>query len=543
MRYFYLFLLLISALSVWSQTIQELESSLAAAATNQEKMDLYYRLGEAYLRTDTKKALEYSRQAHNLSIGGASDAMAAQSAYLLGQVYERDNNDRNAEVWYRTTLTFAKKVGDSDLIIKSVDKRSKIAVKDRNYRRAYDINQEAFEYFSQKGLSISDLERKYDQQRNQLEREKRTLEAERTRLQTEIQTLSTEKDQLSTEKTVLTEQQLKLQKEKDKVESQVNEKEEKLAEVTEQKAIVEELAKTKEQEVKALTREALEKQATIEAARADLMTAKLAEEQSRNLLNMSLFTGGFVLVLALLFFTRFRLTQRSRRELEEKNKIIKKEQERSERLLLNILPQPIAEELKEKGKARARKFEEVTVLFTDFKNFTQIAEMLTPEELVEELDKCFKAFDLIIARYPDIEKIKTIGDSYMCVSGLTEQKTFPYNIIRAAFEFQRFLEEQKQERQRLSKPFFEARIGVHTGPVVAGVVGVNKFAYDIWGDTVNTASRMEANCEPGKINISESTYRNVKYQFLCEHRGKIPAKHKGMVDMYYVVEEKTGAGV
>ena len=129
----------------------------------------------------------------------------------------------------------------------------------------------------------------------------------------------------------------------------------------------------------------------------------------------------------------------------------------------------------------------------------------------------------------------------MCASGLSDRRTVPTNIVKAALEMQQFLDEQRQERQRLGKPYFEARIGLHTGPVVAGVVGVKKFAYDIWGDTVNIASRMEANCQPGKINISETTFGLVKYKFDCEYRGKIEAKHKGMIDMYYVKKELVGA--
>jgi len=154
--------------------------------------------------------------------------------------------------------------------------------------------------------------------------------------------------------------------------------------------------------------------------------------------------------------------------------------------------------------------------------------------LVEELDNCFRAFDTIIGSYTDIEKIKTIGDAYMCACGLSERKTLPTNLLKAAMEMQEFLEEEKQRRLREGKPFFEARIGIHTGPVVAGVVGARKFAYDIWGDTVNIAARMEANSKEGKVNISQTTYELVKYFFQFQYRGKVEAKNKGAIDMYYV---------
>jgi class 3 adenylate cyclase len=209
-------------------------------------------------------------------------------------------------------------------------------------------------------------------------------------------------------------------------------------------------------------------------------------------------------------------------------------QARSESLLLNILPREIAEELKSKGKAEAKHFDQVTVMFTDFKNFTQIAEKLTPVELVNEIDTIFKAFDNIISEH-NIEKIKTIGDSYMCVGGLPiPNTTHATDVVKAAIAIQQFIEQQIQKRRSEGKDPFEIRIGVHTGPVVAGIVGKTKFAYDIWGDTVNLASRMESSGEPGKINLSGSTYELIKHRFHCKHRGKVKAKNKGEVDMYFV---------
>jgi guanylate cyclase len=209
-------------------------------------------------------------------------------------------------------------------------------------------------------------------------------------------------------------------------------------------------------------------------------------------------------------------------------------QARSESLLLNILPKEIAEELKSKGKAEAKHFDEVTVMFTDFKNFTQIAEKLTPVELVNEIDTIFKAFDNIISEH-NIEKIKTIGDSYMCVGGLpVPNSTHASDVVTAALKIRQYIDQQIQKRKAEGKDPFEIRIGVHTGPVVAGIVGKTKFAYDIWGDTVNLASRMESSGEPGKLNISGTTYEKVKDRFHCTHRGKIKAKNKGEVDMYFV---------
>lgn len=213
---------------------------------------------------------------------------------------------------------------------------------------------------------------------------------------------------------------------------------------------------------------------------------------------------------------------------------IYKGKKRSDELLLNILPEETARELKQKGRADAKLIDEVTVMFTDFKNFTQASEKLSPAELVEEIHYCYSEFDKIISKY-NLEKIKTIGDSYMCAGGLpVPNNTNAEDTVNGAIEICEFMKLEKQKRQAEGKPFFEIRIGCHTGPVVAGIVGIKKFAYDIWGDTVNIASRMESSGESGKINISGATYGLVKDKFRCEHRGKIDAKNKGQIDMYFV---------
>ena len=230
------------------------------------------------------------------------------------------------------------------------------------------------------------------------------------------------------------------------------------------------------------------------------------------------------------------LQQQKDLEIEHlRNVELKKERDRSEGLLLNILPAEVAEELKEKGTARAKQFDNVTVLFTDFKDFTKVSERLSPQQLVDELHACFSAFDAIIEKH-NIEKIKTVGDAYLAVSGLPLQDLrHAENILKAAMEIRDFMLQRKLESKRRKSETFEIRIGIHSGSVVAGIVGVKKFAYDIWGDTVNTAARMEQNSEAGKINISQSTYRLVKSKFNCEYRGEIEAKNKGRLKMYFVV--------
>jgi len=221
-----------------------------------------------------------------------------------------------------------------------------------------------------------------------------------------------------------------------------------------------------------------------------------------------------------------KVKERTAELLVEKNK--------SDSLLNNILPEEVANELKSFGKSYARKHADVTVLFADIHGFTAIAEKLSPELLVNELDECFRAFDLIVEKY-GLEKIKTIGDAYMAASGLpVADPDHALNAVRTAFDMQRFMQGFKISKQVQNLPVFEIRIGIHSGPVIAGVVGAKKFAYDIWGDTVNLASRMENSGEAGKINISGATYALVKDHFSCEYRGKMQAKNKGEVDMYFV---------
>lgn len=219
--------------------------------------------------------------------------------------------------------------------------------------------------------------------------------------------------------------------------------------------------------------------------------------------------------------------------IKKTNLIIQEEKNRSENLLHNILPEETALELIQNGKVRAQKFESVTVLFTDFKGFTQYAENLSPEKVVESVDFYFSKFDEIMDKY-GLEKIKTVGDSYMCAGGLPfPTKDHAIKMVKAALEIAAFVIESKKQQSE-NEIRFDIRIGINTGPVVAGVVGSKKFAYDIWGDTVNIASRMESNSEPGKINISENTYLLIKDEFNCEYRGEIEVKNRGTMKMYFL---------
>ncbi|MBL7791155.1 MAG: adenylate/guanylate cyclase domain-containing protein [Saprospiraceae bacterium] len=250
--------------------------------------------------------------------------------------------------------------------------------------------------------------------------------------------------------------------------------------------------------------------------------------------NFFIAIAGILTLFAIGIYFRFSEIKKYNIILNAKNEALIAEQQRSEMLLLNILPAMVADELKNSGITKARRYEQATVMFSDFKDFSQIAKTLPPEQLVAELDVYFKAFDFIIGKY-QIEKIKTIGDAYMCVGGIPDvQGSSPKDVVKAALEIQSLLAKFKVERQKAGKPFFEARIGIHTGPLVAGVVGSKKFAYDIWGDTVNVASRLETSSEAGRVNISETTYKLVKSEFKCEARGLVAIKNLNQVAMYFV---------
>ena len=250
------------------------------------------------------------------------------------------------------------------------------------------------------------------------------------------------------------------------------------------------------------------------------------KNQTRNALAVG---GMIVLLLAGGLYGRVRYIRKSKAMLQ-------KEKDRSENLLLNILPADIAEELKTHGKAEARDFDMVSILFTDFKGFTEASSKMSASMLVSEINVYFKAFDGIMDKY-NIEKIKTIGDAYMAAGGLpVPTNDSVKNTVLAALEMQAYISKRKVELDALGQPAFEMRVGIHTGPVVAGIVGVKKFQYDIWGDTVNTASRMESNGDVGKVNISQATCELLKSDsdFTFESRGKVQAKGKGEIEMWFV---------
>ncbi|WP_075348620.1 adenylate/guanylate cyclase domain-containing protein [Algoriphagus marinus] len=258
---------------------------------------------------------------------------------------------------------------------------------------------------------------------------------------------------------------------------------------------------------------------------------RLEVERSRKIIFM--ISGLFLFVLAIGLFLRYQFIKKSKETLS-------KEKDRSDKLLLNILPAEVAEELKAKGSSDAKDFDQVTVIFTDFADFTKKSEQLTAKELVKELNTCFKAFDEIISHL-GLEKIKTIGDAYMAAGGLNS-KAGVKAVAQAAIQMKTFIENRNSDPSISQKIKFDMRCGINTGPVVAGIVGIKKFQYDIWGDTVNVAQRMEANCEINRINISENTYSLLKDDpdFRFTERGMLPVKGKGEMKMWYLDSHTNG---
>lgn len=290
----------------------------------------------------------------------------------------------------------------------------------------------------------------------------------------------------------------------------------------------------KDSAIDVLTTEQLQSQLSILDLELKNQKSLLDIEASENRKNILILIIAICLLIVAFAIRAYILKRRGVVVMRNKNYQIVKEKEKSDNLLLNILPETVAEELKEFGRTTPLKHEIATVMFTDFKGFTKFSEKNSPEDLVAMIDHYFSAFDEIIARH-HIEKIKTIGDAYLCASGIPkENPDHAVNMINAAFEFLDFVKKTSAEKQKTTGAHLEMRIGIHSGPLVAGVVGSRKFAYDIWGDTVNIAARMEQSGEPGNINVSETVYQLVKHLYQFEFRGEVEAKNKGKMKMYFV---------
>ncbi len=545
MKFFRIVFLLLCPFTLLAQTsLQEMEKEWRETTDNERKFELAYQLAEGYLsRGDEEKAEEFADQAVRTGNAMNDRGRVARAYFIYGQAHLRDRDERAAIGKFRNSIDNAKVAKDLALTMEVYNELIDLTRKERGYNAAYRRAQEAIDFLlsNTNYQELRNLRTSMENQRIEIRQQNAQLETEKQQLVQELQRLEQDKSRLSQSNTrlersndQLAQQRQQLAQEKAQVEQQVSDKEKAIESMSMEAAKTRLVALERKQLIDSLEFEKEMQEAAIATRDAQLQQRELEIERNNYLILGAISFALLLMVLAGSLYLRYRTKKKANDELAQKNELIAEEQKRSDELLLNILPAPIAKELKENGSAEARKYDEVTVLFSDFKNFTRISEQLSPEKLVEELDDCFQRFDEIIDQYPDIEKIKTIGDAYMCASGLVGRKTIPTNIIKAALEMQEYLEDKMHEKILRNEPYFEARIGMHTGPVVAGVVGKRKFAYDIWGDTVNIAARMEAKCEVGRVNVSNITYGLVKYNFDFEPRGEVEAKNKGMINMYYV---------
>ncbi len=481
-------------------------------------------------------------------------------SYLLSYVYYLNKDYHNAGVYNRKAMDLARNSGNEVLLQNCLHLASLISTS------LYDYEQAMIYY--QEYLSLRDsLETQAGIARQNLAQQEYTVERTEKELsqilyEREIQNMEVKNLKIEAEKR---EQELDLlRKTSELQDATIRNKELEKNRAMQELLLAEErlAAEKKDREIKdlKLTQQLQEselKRKELEQIRAQQDIEVLTKQKELNELTIekirarNAFLAGIVLlvmVVLVLLIIGLRYARKTNRTLKgQRNKIqqqkeaiesqyeiIKVEREKSEKLLLNILPEETAQELKEKGRAVPREYRMVTVLFTDFVKFTQVAEKLTPEELINELDLCFAEFDHIISRH-NLEKIKTIGDAYMCAGGIpVENASNAMDAVAAALEIRDFMEKERNRREKKGQEYWQLRIGIHTGEVVAGVVGKMKFAYDIWGDAVNTASRMESSGETGKVNISGSTYEIVRDHFKCTYRGKVYAKNKGDIDMYFV---------
>ncbi|MEH6537387.1 MAG: adenylate/guanylate cyclase domain-containing protein [Psychroserpens sp.] len=440
-------------------------------------------LGISYAELqDYPKAHEYYQKVLRISEDIGDNRGVAMTINNLGSLYERQKDYNNALIHYEKCLKIVQEIGHKNGIINSLNNIGRVKSALSEYVSAIENCKESYKMAKKMGslyLQKEASECLYEAYKNLSYNDKALFYHEQ---------MLAFADSLKTEETVKKLQQMEFSKQ----------------------VLADSLLQ-------------------VEIDLKEKMAYQTEVQRKNKSKNLALGAGIFFLLLSGGFYSRWRYVKKSKA-------IIEKEKDRSENLLLNILPSEIAEELKEKGSADAKDFDMVSILFTDFKGFTQASEKLSAKELIEEINHCFIAFDLICETH-GIEKIKTIGDSFMAAGGLpVPSEDSIKKTVLAALEMQSFISNRIIEKDELNEMSFKMRLGIHTGPVVAGIVGVKKFQYDIWGDTVNTASRMESSGEIGKVNISEGTYALLKDdpEFTFESRGKIQAKGKGEMEMYFV---------
>lgn len=509
----------------------------------------------------TREGLEYLFKAQTILQQRNDQVALASLEHIIATVYSNSNDHYNALAHNDTAIRYAKANGQNDVLTLTYRTASRI------YQDLYDY-EKAFNYYTLY-LSLLDSARLEDQRRKLMlaerssqlraaEGEIRFLLAQQEIKERDLQQSRAEQDKLEQDNELLAADASKkelevqlLQKQKEVDQATLREKtalafqaQQKLLlaakalEAERQGAVIEKLKRDEEID----KAEKLASDREVELLRRGKELADLQLSANAEFARNTYIIGGLGLLMLVFMGVSWWYARRTGRRLRLQNQKIEaqknqieNERGKSDRLLRNILPEEIADELKARGHADPKLYDSATVLFTDFVNFTKLSANLPPEQIISELDECFLAFDEIIERH-GLEKIKTIGDAFMCAGGIpVANQSHAEDAVRAAIEINQWLSDRNQKNPKAV--FREMRIGIHTGPVVAGVIGKNKFAYDIWGDAVNLASRLEEQGEDGRINISQTTYHAIKDHFECTWRGQREVHNKGMVDMYFVERE------
>ena len=527
-----------------SQRITDLESELRSKRGDEYVIQLL-QLAHLYLEeAQANQSLEKANLAESAAKRRSDKEFRAQALNLQGHALLAQGQTKNSKpAWnkFKRSLKFLKKSKNHNLAINNLDALIVLAEQKGDSDDVQGFQKQILEWEAKSVKGVSEEEKKKFVNVFFKNKKIKNIEVENKDLSARLETLDVKTSELAIEKEQLYLEKIELDLHKEKLDELIELREQKIVMMNEEQAKTE-LRLIQQKSIldslryrKMIDQFKLEKQdLMIEQREVQLkeQNATLELQRSQRKFLFALATLGILLAIGL--FTRYLGIKKHNVILETKNQMIREEQERSEQLLLNILPATIANELKSRGQVETVLFEKATVLFSDFKDFSAISKKLSPKQLVTDLDYCFKAFDKIIGKYR-LEKIKTIGDAYMCAGGIPNPKNgHPVDVVQAALEIQTFLKKWKAERMEKGEVFFEARVGIHTGPLIAGVVGDKKFAYDIWGDTVNIAARMETCSIPGKVNISQMTYLQVKDHFSFNARGKVPAKNIGEVEMFFV---------
>ncbi|MDX1912805.1 MAG: adenylate/guanylate cyclase domain-containing protein [Saprospiraceae bacterium] len=521
---------------------------------------LWANMGVALHNTgESKRGIEYLLKAKNLLASRKDYEALANLEHLLAGVYFSSNDLYNALSHNEMAIQYAKETGQQTVLASAYRTAADL------YHDLYDF-EKAFEYY-RAYLNVLDAMRVEEQAREQRLNQQRTLLAaaegqikfliaRQNFKDLELNQIKNERERLELQNKYL---ELEAQRKEDEVrllEAQQDADQAKLREQTLQALEARQRLRIADQKLNAekqnrLIVELREKERVERAENLADSTRRAQElerfqreqayrnEQEADFRRFAYVLGALLFVILAMVGVSWFFARRARRRLESQNKQIQEqnlqiqeERRKSDGLLLNILPEEIAGELKRSGQATPRLYESATVLFSDFVNFTRLSAILSPNELIDELNECFLAFDEICERN-GLEKIKTIGDAYMCAGGLpVPNESHAADAVRAALEMSAWLAARKKSKTGVH--LAEMRIGIHTGPVMAGVIGKNKFAYDIWGDAVNLAARLEEHGEPGRVNVSAATAEAVRHLFVAEHRGKKEVHNKGAVDMYFI---------